>query len=106
MQSVQSLIEILICGLAVWRVTSLLVYEDGPFEIFVKLRAAAGVYDLGEDGKPSSFFGGLLNCFPCTSIWLAFPAAFLVHGTHWPLAWLAVSAVAVLLEERNGQGHD
>jgi len=94
------MIETLVAGLAVWRATSLLVCEDGPLGLFREIRKRAGVYDLGPDGKPRSFFGELLECFWCISFWLSLPAATLVGG-RLPLllSWLAVSAVSILLDE-------
>ena len=76
--------------LAVWRLTHLLQAEDGPFDLFFRLRRR-----LGE-----SIFGRLLDCFYCLSIWIAAPAAWLV-GRDWPerlLLWLALSAAAILVE--------
>lgn len=76
-------------ALAVWRVTHLLHAEDGPGEVFLRLRDAAG------DG----FFGRLLGCFYCLSLWVALPVApWLAAG--WVdrgLTWLALSAAAILL---------
>jgi hypothetical protein len=76
--------------LAVWRVTHLLNAEDGAWDLLVRLRRLAG----------SSFWGGLLDCFYCLSLWIALPFAF-VLGEHWlerVLLWLAFSAGAILLE--------
>src|SRR5690606_6645885 len=56
--------------LAVWRVTHLLQAEDGPWDVVVRLRRAAG----------AGFFGRLLDCFYCLSLWVALPAA-LAIGT-------------------------
>jgi len=49
--------------LAVWRITHLLGKEDGPFDIVFLLRKKAG----------AGFFGNLLDCFYCLSIWIALP---------------------------------
>lgn len=76
--------------LCVWRVTHLLQAEDGPGEIFVRLRRRAG------DG----FWGKLLDCFYCLSVWVALPFAYLV-GSDWKerlFLWMASSAGAILLE--------
>lgn len=79
-----------LAGLAVWRLTHLLQAEDGPFDLFFRLRSNLG----------SGFFGKLLNCFYCLSLWIAAPAAWLL-GRDWPerlLFWLGLSAVAILVE--------
>jgi hypothetical protein len=80
----------LLAALAVWRVTHLLHAEDGPFDVFVRLSAK-----LGE-----GFWGKLLDCFYCLSIWIAAPAALLL-GRYWLerlLLWLALSAAAIFIE--------
>jgi hypothetical protein len=74
----------------VWRVTHLLHAEDGPADIFARLRRRVG----------NGFWGGLLDCFYCLSLWVA--AAFAlglgnsVTGCLW--LWPALSGAAVLLE--------
>jgi hypothetical protein len=76
--------------LGVWRITHLLQAEDGPWDVSVRLRRAAG------DG----FLGGVLDCFACASLWVAAPFA-LVLGDGWLqglLLWLALSGGAILLE--------
>ncbi len=81
---------LLIVWLAVWRITHLLWGEDGPADIFVRLRKLAG------DG----FFGRLLDCFYCLSLWIALPFAW-VLGTNWyerPVFWFSFSGGAILLE--------
>ena len=81
---------VLLAALAVWRVTHLLHAEDGPFDCFVRMRTG-----LGE-----GFWGKLLDCFYCLSVWIAAPAA-LVLGNNWLqrcLLWLSLSAVAIFME--------
>lgn len=76
--------------LAVWRITHLLAREDGPWDRVARLRERAG------DG----FWGGLLDCFYCLSLWVALPFSPLL-ASDWPgrgLYWLALSGAAVLLE--------
>ena len=76
--------------LGVWRVTHLLNAEDGPGKIFVRLRRLAG----------SSFWGELLDCFYCLSLWVAAPFAFLLASSRREglLLWVALSGAAILLE--------
>jgi hypothetical protein len=76
--------------LSTWRITHFLRIEDGPADIVVQLRQAVG------DG----FFGSLLDCFYCLSVWIALPFAGLL-GETWTerlLLWLSLSAGAILLE--------
>jgi Protein of unknown function (DUF1360) len=81
----------LVIGILVtWRITHLLVIEPGPWDIFGRLRRAAG----------SSVLAELVNCFYCFSLWVAAPLAF-VLAARWRdrlLLWLAFSAGAILLE--------
>jgi hypothetical protein len=76
--------------LAVWRVTHLLQAEDGPWDVVLRLRRAAG----------STFLGRLLDCFYCTSVWVALPAALAIGGGAFErlLLWPALSGAAILLE--------
>ncbi|MCP3961540.1 MAG: DUF1360 domain-containing protein [bacterium] len=77
--------------LAVWRLTHLLHAEDGPADLLVRLRRAAG----------EGLWGQLLDCFYCLSVWVAAPVA-LVIAASWMeavLLWLALSGGASLLEQ-------
>ncbi|MGB9196011.1 MAG: hypothetical protein WCB53_03700 [Terriglobales bacterium] len=80
----------LLGALAVWRVSYLLVYENGPWNLFVRIRHYLG----------HGFWGEVTNCFYCASVWVALPFAFFLGGT-WKqrlLLWPAFSAGAILLE--------
>ena len=76
--------------LCVWRITHLLQAEDGPWDIIVRLRRAVG----------SGFWGNLLDCFNCLSLWVAAPfAVWLGTSTaEMLLLWPALSGAAILLE--------
>jgi hypothetical protein len=75
--------------LAVWRVTHLLACEDGPFDLIFKLKKISG----------QGFFGNLLDCFYCLSLWIAVPFAILLSAdwTARTVAWLALSGGASFL---------
>lgn len=81
----------IISTLAVWRLTHLLVKEDGPFDIIVIIRKKTG----------TGFFGKMLDCFYCLSIWIALPIGILLGHTWLEkiLFWLAISGAACLLEQ-------
>ncbi len=82
--------RLLLGTLVVYRLTHLLYGEDGPWDLLVRLRRLAG----------SGFWGELLDCFYCLSVWTAAPFAYLLAGT-WTerlLLWPALSAGAILLE--------
>lgn len=80
-----------LCCLATWRLTHLLVAEDGPWDLVVRLRTRLG----------NSEAGRAMDCFYCTSLWLAIPMTFLVTQDPWGwlLCWLALSGAASLLEQ-------
>lgn len=76
--------------LSVWRITHLLQAEDGPFDIVFFLRQKVG----------NGFWGQLLDCFYCLSVWIAAPFAIFIGEDLGKriLLWPAFSAGAILLE--------
>lgn len=77
--------------LATWRLAHLLHKEDGPFDIIFLIRKKAG----------TGFFGSLLDCFYCISIWVALPLGIWEGNNWWQklLYWWALSGAACLLEQ-------
>jgi hypothetical protein len=90
--------------LATWRLAQLLHGEDGPWEIFAKLRDLAGIR-YNEYSRPvsDSQVGKMLLCFWCTSIWAAIIIAILDRRFD-PVEILAHSAGAILIEQVNKNG--
>ncbi|MBL7732413.1 MAG: DUF1360 domain-containing protein [Chitinophagaceae bacterium] len=81
----------LILTVVVWRVTHLISAEDGPFDVIIRLRKLAG----------NSFFGKLMDCFYCLSIWTGLGAAFWA-AAKWQeiiLLCLYYSGASILLEK-------
>ena len=83
--------------LSVWRITHLLNAEDGPWDVVVHLRRIAG----------EGFWGQLLDCFYCLSVWIAAPFAVLLgkKPSERILMWPALSAGAILLQSVIGREH-
>ncbi len=81
--------------LGVWRITHLRYAEDGPWNVAVQLRRAAG----------TGFWGKLLDCFFCISMWVAAPFAIgLGQGLEEKLLlWFALSGGACLLQRITGR---
>lgn len=77
--------------LATWRLTHLLSKEGGPWDMIFHIRKAAG----------AGFFGNLLDCFYCLSIWIAFPFGIRLGHNWWEkiLYWWALSGAACLAEQ-------
>lgn len=71
--AVVTLAEVVVAGLAGWRIAALISQERGPFAILVRLRSAAGIEHL--DDTPTDHgggeFGRLMYCTLCLSPWLA-----------------------------------
>jgi hypothetical protein len=81
---------LILAVLAVWRITHLLQAEDGPWDLVLRLRRS-----LGE-----GFFGSLMDCFYCLSLWVAAPFAAWLGTTPAEklLLWPALSGAAILLQ--------
>jgi hypothetical protein len=80
----------LILPIVVWRLTHLISMEDGPFDLIIRLRKLLG----------QSFFGKLMDCFYCLSIWIGLAGAFVVT-TDWKVILLCLfySGSGLLLEK-------
>jgi len=76
--------------LAVWRITHLLQAEDGPWDVIFRIRKAVG----------NGFWGSLMDCFYCLSIWIALPFGILLGNSilNSFILWMAISGGAILLQ--------
>jgi len=87
--------DFIILGLATWRISHMLVWEDGPFDLFEKTRNR---FDEG------FFFDRLFACVWCLSVWvgaiLVFSAIMDKIVTVYLMLPFALSAIAVILEEK------
>lgn len=90
----------LVAGLSTWRTSSLLLYEDGPFDVFTHLRQMVGVYRPGERKRLARLF----TCVWCLSVWVGAAHAVAIATTVCEPAylWLAFpsSTVAILIDKR------
>ena len=100
--SIQNLI---IYGLAVWRIASIFVRERGPFDLFLKLRKRVGIqHDNSGNpvGIPDGFLPGVFSCVWCASVWIGFFFATIwVVSPEWSLKFsvpFALSAVAIFVD--------
>jgi type IV secretory pathway VirB3-like protein len=96
--------DIIILSLAVWRVTSLLVSEDGPFNVFAKMRYLLGVrYNERSEPYGLNVVSEMLLCVWCASLWVALFAAimYIFLGTIIIYVSLpfALSTGAVIIEK-------
>lgn len=95
--------DYLILALATWRISSLLVNEDGPWAMFARLRAVVGVYyDESLQRQADAVLAGVFNCVWCMSVWagLAWAVAYYAWPalTVWMALPLALSAAAIVVE--------
>jgi hypothetical protein len=90
-------LRFVLCVLALWRLGHFITAEDGPWHVVVRIRARLG------DSMP----GRAMDCFYCTSLWLAIPFCFLVAERAWSrvVCWLALSGAASLLEQASTAMH-
>jgi len=89
-----SLLDFISIGLASWRVSHMLVHEEGPFRVFVKLRSLFGIIH-DDDGTPIAWPDNcLLGCVWCLSVWVAV-VFILLPGISYIFA---ASAIACFIE--------
>ena len=84
--------QMVIIGLASWRLAAMLSYERGPFDVFLRFREALG-FKHDDKGKPtewpSNVVTAALSCVWCLGLW----AAAALYGL-WQLEPVAVMVVA------------
>ncbi len=97
------MLEFIIFALATWRLASLLAAESGPYDVFARLRAWAGVeYTPDERVIANTELARGLVCVWCNSVWIGAGWAlawYLWPGSWWLAAPLALSAAAVLVQK-------
>lgn len=81
-----------IASMAVWRLSSLFAMEDGPFNIFRKIRVI-----VARISKP--IWDGLI-CMWCNSVWFGMIVAiFFAHSfMEWFILFLGLSTASILIE--------
>ena len=73
-----TLSEFIILILATFRISALLVWDKGPFDLFQKIRKLAGIeYIETQEGValiklvPETLLAELFDCIRCMSVWVA-----------------------------------
>ena len=83
------LVWLLLTVMAVWRVTAMLMYEVGPYGIFVSLRR--GLVKVG--------LGRMVGCFYCLSLWTSCGAMLIFSlSATTPLVILGVAGAVAIIE--------
>ena len=86
--------DLVILGLATWRISYMLVWENGPWDIFERYRHAL---------EPEHFGDKLFSCVWCLSVWIG--AIFVLSAiidktiTVYVASVFALSAVAIIITE-------
>ena len=96
-----ALLDVVVLTLATWRLASLLNREDGPFEVFARLRYLLGVrYDEQSEAHGTNWFAKGVICLPCCSVWFGFfwaIAYMLWKDSVWVALPFALSAGAIVI---------
>ena len=79
-------LDIALRALAVYRVTHLLIHEEGPFSIAQWLRSVI-------DPRQTSWIGRGWNCPLCLSFWLALAFAFVPW---WVIVWIGLAGLILV----------
>lgn len=83
-------LNLLVLALATWRLSYMLVKEDGPYKIFPSLRKQV-------------FLSKVLACIHCTSVYVAPVLWVLLFTPLWVLVWwLAIGGLALMLHRYTG----
>ena len=84
--------DLLIFSLATWRISSLLVHEDGPYAIFRRIRERT-------EHMKIELFWALFQCVWCTSVWVSAGVLLAWHfqpeATRIFSLWLTASAISI-----------
>lgn len=95
--------DFVILAFAVWRLSSLLANESGPWDIFLLLRVKLGAEVDAMGWRGTSMLSKLAICVWCSSVWIGAIAALVYYlaprETVFVALGLALSAAAVLVEE-------
>ncbi len=73
--------DIILLSLGCGSLCRLFIRDDGPFDICLRFRRMIGIPDSDTE-KASNFFGRLVACVNCLSVWVAF---FLLLGVYFCL---------------------
>jgi len=97
-----TLLEFLVISLAVWRISSLIANEDGPFDILERFRGAIGiVYDEFNNRSGNNTFAKGVMCIWCNSMWFSFIASIFISSSlvDCLVMTLAISAMVIAIDK-------
>lgn len=98
---------LIVAAFATFRLAELLCIDDGPGDVFFRLRVRLGVYDLveiGDDRKPATWHGRLFACPWCLGMWIALLLAVVFdRSVLLPVTWFAIAGGQALLQAIGGR---
>lgn len=83
--------RLFVAALATWRITHLLMIEDGPFDVFTAFRTALGNVRA---------LSPLLECIWCMSFWVGALVAVVVLSDWWFILLPFALSMAAVVGER------
>lgn len=90
---------VILGAVTTWRISRMLIYEKGPFDIFERVRTRLGV--VYQDGHLVRYKYEITICMWCLSVWIGalVTAVVLLLGAHamWLLLPYVFSAFASLM---------
>ncbi len=92
-------------ALAAFRLSMLLVHEDGPYDVFDWLRYKAGIThvmglnEVKPDAPAKGLWAELLMCPYCIAGWISafFTVCIMLDIGHFLIIWLAMWAIVYLI---------
>jgi hypothetical protein len=102
-----SITSLIVLSLAVWRISTMLVDEEGPGDILVKLRWLIGIREVVTvEGEKVSrvievhgIIARLFRCVWCLSIWIALIFALFYAPDMWLTATFTLSGGALVVHK-------
>lgn len=97
--------RLLLAAFACYRLSQYLPFDDGPWDIFKRIRVLS-VTSYDQDGDPANGFGKFIYCPFCQEVWFAILCAVLylypTSAGDLFLLWQGIAGAAAFLEGRNG----
>ena len=92
---------VLSLALPLWRLSSLLRFEDGPYQILHKIRSIIGV---DTTKYPFNTITEIFDCTACFSVWLGFAAwGLALLPFNWLLPFIVIgnsASLYIILEDK------
>lgn len=95
--------KFVLIGMAVWRLSSLLANEDGPFDVFARFRNLLGVeYDKNGESFGTTWISKGIICTWCISVWVGAIVALSLSDDFitWLIHTLALSTTAIIIDSK------